>query len=377
MMEEKTIKRIFSPYETDASGIIGNAMNVVQPKTVGEARKIISESLRIVPRGAGTGLVGGAVPLEGQDVVLDLSKLNSIGIVDRDRRTIEVEVGLVLDDLQEHLEVHGLEFPVNPSSHSVCTIGGMIATNAFGSRVLKYGKTSSWIRWLDIMDSNGNIERKGITEISDYVGFEGITGVIIKACLNLSPIKSRSASLVELNDLSNIVMTVSNLKRNRDISAIDFFDKLTSKELGLNNSYHLFIEYEDDSGLLSKEEYEIIVSRLEKTYPVLASLGYKRIEDFKLMLDRIPELINWFEEKGIPSFGNISVGVIHPCLNDKQLEFIPEINRIVKRHGGLSNAKHGVGLLKKEYVEFNDRKIIENVKKRTDFLNKFNLGKVI
>ena len=64
---------------------------------------------------------------------------------DKERKTIEVEAGVILDELNNHLENHGLEFPINPSSHSVCTIGGMIATNAYGSRVIKYGKTASLI----------------------------------------------------------------------------------------------------------------------------------------------------------------------------------------------------------------------------------------
>ena len=161
-------------YEIDASRVKGKALDVVHPKTISEVKRFVISSRRVVPRGAGTGLSGGCVPQGGVDLVIDLSKLDAIGSFDRERGTIEVEAGVILDDLQEYLEKYNLEFPINPSSHSVCTIGGMIATNAVGSRAIKYGRTSEWIRWIEIIDSQGNLHRKGVTEMSDYFGMEGI-----------------------------------------------------------------------------------------------------------------------------------------------------------------------------------------------------------
>jgi|SRR3989344_3334917 len=365
------------PYETDASGIRGNALNVFHPKTIMRVREIVVLSKRICIRGGGTGFVGGAVPGGGLDVVLDLSKLDGIGPFDKERKTIEVEAGIILDDLQDYLFEYGLEFPINPLSHSVCTIGGMIATNASGSRIVKFGHVSDWVKWIEVVDGNGVLHRKGITEMGDYVGMEGITGVIVKACLNLYPLKERSATFVRIEILNEVIEKVKDLKKNVNVCMIEFLDKKISKLLGLEENYHLAIEYEGDFGLLKGKEYFEFLDKLGSIYSVVGLKGYTRIEDFKFFLDKIPSLINLFEKKGIPVFGHISVGILHPCFSKEQEKLIPEITRVIQRFGGHISGEYGIGILKKEFIDINDARILINIKKRTDPLNKFNVGKVI
>jgi glycolate oxidase len=87
--------------------------------------------------------------------------------------------------------------------------------------------------------------------------------------------------------------------------------------------------------------------------------------------------LNWLELKKIPVFGHISVGILHPCFYQGQKEHIPDLMKFVRRVGGQVSGEHGIGLLKRKYVEMNDKKILMNVKKRTDPKNKFNIGKVI
>ena len=205
-------------YETDASGLRGKAKEVIFPNSIPEVQKIVTITPKIVPRGGGTGLAGGAVPQNGQDTVLDLSKLTRIQSLDKERSSIEVEAGVILDDLQHHLKRYNLEFPVNPSSHTIATIGGMIATDAVGSRAIKYGRTSKWVKWVDIVDSQGNLQRKGATELSDYAGMEGTTGVIVKACLKLSPRKLRTASLVPLETVKETLALVRQLKLDSSVT---------------------------------------------------------------------------------------------------------------------------------------------------------------
>jgi len=107
-------KKLLQIYETDASQLKGNVLDVVTPKTIMEVRNIIARSRRIVPRGGGTGLAGGCVPRDG-DVVLDLSKLGAIGSFDKERKTVEVEAGVILDELQAYLAKYRLEFPCGQS----------------------------------------------------------------------------------------------------------------------------------------------------------------------------------------------------------------------------------------------------------------------
>jgi len=368
---------ITKPYETDASRLKGKCAGVLFPTSIAEARNMIAISPRIVPRGGGTGLSGGAVPQGGLDVVLDLSKLNKIGKLDKERGTVEVEAGVILDNLQDYLEEFHLEFPVNPSSHAVATIGGMIATDAVGNRAMKYGKTSNWVRWVEVIDGEGKLTRKSATELSDYSGMEGITGVIVKACLKLSPRKKRTATLISFKNIGEITEKIKELKRDVDVSMAEFLDKFISNELGLGEDYHLIIEYENDSGNLSGEKYESLLAKRDMVYPLLGEKGYTKIEDPKIFIYKFFPLMRWLEENQIPTFGNLSVGILHPCFNEEKEPLVPEMMKLVKKLSGQVSGEHGIGLLKKQYVEENDKKILINVKKRTDPLNKFNVGKII
>jgi len=373
-------KSLFGSYKSDASRLKGEVLDVVHPRSVGGVRDVVLKNKRIVIRGAGTGLAGGCVP-QG-DVVLDLSKLIRISNFDKERRSVEVEAGVVLDDLQDYLSgVSNLEFPVKPSSHAVATIGGMIATDAVGSRGVRYGKTSAWVKWVEVMDSFGNIERKGITEMSDYVGMEGITGVIVRACLKLDFKKVRSASLVRVKSLVEVVDLVRRLKQRRDVCAIEFLDRIVSKGVGFlkegESAYHLLIEYEGENGKLKGKDYEKVMAMRDAVYPFLAGEGYVRIEDPKVLTDRFPKLMTWLEAKGIPTFGHIGSGIVHPCFNVEQEKLIPEMMKLVLRLGGQVSGEHGIGILKRGFVEVNDQKILRNVKKRIDPSGKFNVGKVI
>lgn len=368
-------KDFFKQYESDASRMKGTALGVVHPKSVREVCDFVFNNNRIVIRGAGTGLAGGAVPQK--DVVLDLSKLTRISNFDKEKKTVEIEAGVVLDDLQHFLKKSGLEFPVKPSSHAVASIGGMIATNAVGHRAIKYGKTSNWIKWIEVVDDEGKIDRKGITELSDYIGMEGITGVIVRACLKLNPIKKRTASLFRIESIEEVIRLVQEIKRRRDVSALEFLDKFVSKGIGYGEGYHLLVEYESDEGKLKEKDYEKIMGMRDRVYPFLAREGYVRIEDPKILTDRFPKLMSWLEAKKIPVFGHIGVGIFHPCFNTHQERLIPEMMKLVGRLGGQVSGEHGIGLLKRGFVEITDQKILRNVKKRTDPAGKFNYGKVI
>lgn len=367
-------KPVFSPYEIDASQIKGKAVGVIFPKTLSDVKAAVALNKKIAIRGGGTGLVGGAVPQE--DLVLDMSKMDKITNLDLERKIVDVEAGVVLDELQAYLAPYGLEFPVNPSSHSVCTIGGMIATNAVGSRAIKYGDTAKWINWIEVVDSDGALSKKGATELSDYVGMEGTTGLIVRANIKLVPKRNRTARLIPCDSVEQVAELTRELKREKNISMIEFLDKKISSWLDLDNKYHLIVEFESDEGELKDAEYEKLMEKRDRVYPILAQKGYVRIEDPQMMLDRFERMMPWFEHNQIPVFAHVSVGILHPCFSKEQEKLIPEMMKIVKKLGGKISGEHGIGLLKKEFIEPNDRKILINIKKRCDTQNKFNMGKI-
>ena len=132
-----------------------------------------------------------------------------------------------------------------------------------------------------------------------------------------------------------------------------------------------------DEGSLKKEAYDKVMKMRNLVYPFVSREGFTRIEDPKILIDRFPQLMKWLESKGIPTFGHIGLGILHPCFDIEQERFVPEMMKLVGRLSGQVSGKHGIGLLKRGFVEVNDQKILRNVKKRCDPLGKFNNGKVI
>ncbi len=362
-------------YETDASQIQGHALEVLIPGSIQQLQHQVRINPKITIRAAGTSLVGGAVPQN--DTVIDLSKLNKILELDERHKTIVVESGVVLDDLNDFLEFSDLEFPINPSSHAVCTIGGMIATDAVGSRAIRYGKTSQWIEWLEIVDSNGNIHKKEKSELSDFTGLEGITGIISRACLKLTTKKNRTASLIAKDKIREIIEIAKKEKLNPKVSMLEFLDKTISELLNLPKKYHLLIEYESEKGELKDEEYKKIIALRDSAYPLLAQAGYSRIEDPKIYLDQFSEVLEWLEKNNIPVFGHLGVGIIHPCFSKQQESKIPELMKFVRKLRGQVTGEHGIGLTKKQFLDKTEKDLYLAVKKRNDSLNKFNMNKII
>ena len=106
----------------------------------------------IIPRGSGSGMAGGAI---GKGIIVDLSRLTTMGEIDVDARRVRVGAGAIRDQIDAAARAKGLRFPVDPSSGAFCTIGGMIATNAAGARSLRFGSTRAWVTALDCVFNDG------------------------------------------------------------------------------------------------------------------------------------------------------------------------------------------------------------------------------
>jgi len=150
-------------YATDASLYQIAPVGVVLPRTVADlaaaVRIAAEEGVSVVPRGAATSLSGQTV---GEGLILDLSKyLHRVGIVDRDRMTVAIEPGVVLDRLNAHLRPLGLMFGPDVSTGDRATLGGMIGNNSAGARSLRYGKTVDHVRSLDVVLDDGEMAHFG------------------------------------------------------------------------------------------------------------------------------------------------------------------------------------------------------------------------
>lgn len=366
-------KDYFSVYESDASQLKGKAKDVFVPESIDEIKKLVRAHSSITPRGGGTGLVGSAVP--ENSVIIDVSKLNKILDLDKNKKIVKVEAGILLDDLNNYLESYGLEFPINPSSHAVCTVGGMIATDAVGSRAIKYGRTSDWVESIEVVGEKG-LEKIKKSDLKNYAGLEGTTGIIVCACLNLSERKTRTMTLINKKSAKEIIEEVKKLKGQENISMTEFLGKQVSEMLGMDD-YNLIVEYESEEGELSGEKYFNLMNKRDGLYPVLAQKGYVIIEDPVVSLNKILELVSFLEKNKIPYFGHIGSGILHPCFSKEQENSIPEMMKLVKKLDGQITGEHGIGLLKKEFLSKKERDSYSRIKRSKDRKNKFNKGKII
>jgi len=188
-------------YSYDASDHSQRPVAAVWPISTEQVSRILQlanqERFAVIPRGAGTGLAGAAVPVGGRKtVVMDLMRMNKIlGIHVIDRQAI-VQPGVVYAELEKELVKVGYFFPPDPASSMACTIGGNVATNAGGIRGAKYGTTRDYVLGLEVVLPSGNIMRTGSRCIKSssglditrlFIGSEGVLGVITEIILKINP----------------------------------------------------------------------------------------------------------------------------------------------------------------------------------------------
>lgn len=188
----------------------------------------------VTPRGQGTGLVGGAVPLEG-GILLDLSGMNQILELDPDNMTLTVEPGVLLMEAAKFAEDAGFLYPPDPGEKTA-TIGGNISTNAGGMRAVKYGVTRDYVRGLQVVTARGVIMELGgkvAKNSSGYsirdliVGSEGTLAIITRATLKLVPLpKYKISLLVPFPDLVTAIRTVPEVIRTGATpTAVEFMER--------------------------------------------------------------------------------------------------------------------------------------------------------
>ena len=190
--------------------------------------------LPVTVRGSGTGLVGGAVPLEG-GILLDTSLMTRILELDERNMTLTLEPGVLLMDVAKYAEEHGFLYPPDPGEKTA-TIGGNISTNAGGMRAVKYGVTRDYVRALEVVLPNGDVVELGgkiVKNSSGYalkdlvVGSEGTLCIVAKATLRLLPLpKFKISLLVPFPDLEAAIRTVPEVIRSSSVpTAVEFMER--------------------------------------------------------------------------------------------------------------------------------------------------------
>ncbi len=201
-------------------GVSGPVCYPTSTEEVQAVMRIAKEYQRnIVPRGAGTGLAGGAIPL-GAPIVVAVTKMNRILDIDVDNRVAWVEPGVVNLDLTKHLQPLGFHFAPDPSSQQVCTIGGNVANNSGGPHCLAYGVTNSHVLAIEVVLPSGDVvmlggveaEPAGLDLRGAFIGSEGTLGIATRVCVRLTPnppaVKTLLLSFASIRDAASTVSSI-------------------------------------------------------------------------------------------------------------------------------------------------------------------------
>lgn len=362
-------------YNTDASRLIGNAKKVVFPKTAKEVQKIIQTyKSDIIPRGAGSEIVGGVIP--NDSIIVDMSKMNKASNFNALKRIVCVQAGITIRELNEKLNKLGFEFPIQTNNQGISSIGGMIALNQVGNREMKYGKMKDWVEEIEFVDGRGELRKLGKSDIVDVCGMEGITGIIISAVLKIIPKIKRSISIFQSEDIDKIFSVLRRLKLEKDICSLSLFPPKVSKLLEFPEKYHIIIEFDSERGKIKGEEYKTFSKLNDRVYYSLFSKGYYSSEDPCFFFDKLKDFALFLENNNVPYFSKVGTGIIYPFFKDNEKEKRQEVIQMINKIGGKAG-EYGFGLTRKYLKENVEKKIIERVKIRHDPYRKMNMDKVI
>ena len=413
-----------------------NPIAIVFPKEteqVIDVLKLCNEfKYPLIGSGGRTGLSGGA-SATSEELIVSFDKMNSILEFDENSNTVLCQPGLITQNLQSFADDNNLYYPVDFSSAGSSQVGGNIATNAGGIRVLKYGSTSRYVEGLEVITGDASYfcmddmlvkNATGPNLKNLFIGSEGIFGLTVSSRMKLinKPLDT-SVVLIGFDDISSLDK-ISNSIFEYDIEAVEFFtfnsltkvqEAFDQVEVGhLKNNYYLIVELYDQKGFTNFLEkiytdnlaQEIIVStnNAQKKsiwqYRLLISESITRSRPIKLdiavPLKNITKLIEklelFFKDKksyDLVLFGHIGDGNLHvniltkskdPKLEQKML-VENEIYTIVRDLKGTFSAEHGIGLNKvKTFMDRADKLKIEtlkNLKKHFDKNGILNPGKLI
>ncbi|NOZ13787.1 MAG: FAD-binding protein [Acidobacteria bacterium] len=431
-------QRVLNSYDAMNRMILPDA--VAEPVTEEEVASIImlcaGFRVPVVPRGAGCGFSGGALPVRG-GLVLNLSRMNDI-VIDRDNLVAEAGPGAVTADVHKAAEAVNLFYPPDPASMAVSTIGGNIAENAGGPRAAKYGVTKEYVLALRVVLADGSIRTFGRPLRKDvagynlaplFVGSEGTLGVITRVWLKLLPkpeaalssILSFDTALSAARAISAIVAAGLNPSR---LEIMDSFCIQSLKEAGHNIDGDpgavLMVEVDGDAvqlpgqlnrirevakkhGLLSfrqagnEAENEKIWELRRSLSPIINSFGDTKMnEDVVVPRSGIPELFSFVEQLrkksgltivcfGHAGDGNIHVNVMYnaatPDIEEKVETTLHQLFEKVVAMGGSISGEHGIGIAKQRFMrhQFSEAELalMRRIKQVFDPLNLLNPGKIL
>lgn len=399
------------------------------------------EQLAIVPSGGRTGLSAGAVARNGE-LVLALDRLNSIEGFNAVDRTVRCGAGVITSQLQQYAAEQDLFYPVDFAASGSSQIGGNISTNAGGIMVIRHGMTRDWVAGLKLVTGKGellDLNRGLVKNNAGYdlrqlvIGAEGTLGVVVEATMRLSrPPQNLAVLVLGVPDMASIMAVLEAYQGAMELSAFEFFSELALQKVvehqGLRRpfetpaEYYALLEFEQGDERAMEQAMNLFEHCMEKGWVLdgVMSQSVAQAEslwrlredisetisrwtpyknDISTVISRVPDFlaeveavvsakypdfeIIWFGHIGD---GNVHLNVLKP--DDLSMEEFQrrcgEVSKwvfeIVQRYGGSISAEHGVGLLKKDYLQYSrsplEIEIMRQIKLAFDPLGIMNPGKI-
>ena len=387
---------------------------IALPESVEEVQALVrwanDTGVAIVPSGGRTGLSGGAVAMHGE-LVVSLERMNRILGFDPVDRTLTVQAGVVTEAVQQAAREHGLYYPVDFGSRGSSQIGGNVATNAGGIKVIRYGLTRDWVVGLKAVTGGGELldgSRGLVKDATGYdfrhllIGSEGTLGLVVEVTLRLTdPPRSPQVMVMAAPDMPAVMQVFAACRKRLSLTAFEFFsDRALAHVLahGGKRPYdteapcHVLVEYEapgeadteaalavfeqaagegwaSDGVMAQSESQAADLWHLREgiTESVAPRTPYKN--DVSVRVSRVVPFMADMQalfEREYPDFevvwyghigdGNLHISVLRPETME-MADFTRECGRVTQllcdvlaRHGGSISAEHGVGLLKKPYL---------------------------
>lgn len=428
-------------YSSDASEHRHRPDGAVWPVNTLQVSRILKLANRhlfpVIPRGAGTGFAGGAVPQKG-GIVLDLSRMNKIANISIDDRLVVVEPGVVYADLAAALDPYGFFFPPDPASGRAATLGGNVATNAGGLKGAKYGTTRDYVLGLEVVLPNGDILRTGsscMKCVSGYdltrlfVGSEGTLGIVTEITLKIHPkpvaIAACSAAFETLEMAGEAISAVMRsgiipsalemlddqciLALNRDgglklpeVAAVVLAeaDGHTSGEAAYQIDKVIDVFKEHNATCIERAESQEELSRLwtarKSIGGILFRISYNMLaEDVTVPISKVPKMLKGIQAISkqhnvlIATLGHLGDGNLHPNIifDGRNPEETSRVEKAVKdlfklctEMNGTITGEHGIGLAKAPFMTLEHSpvamRVMRSIKRLFDPNNILNPGKM-
>ena len=383
----------------------GKPVAVVRAEDASHVQEAVRWAARhavpVVPRGAGSGLSGGSMAVDG-GIVVSLERMRAIE-VDTACQVAVVEPGALNVEVKAAAAEQGLWYPPDPSSYEICSIGGNVATNAGGLCCVKYGVTTDYVLGLDVVLADGTLITLGGKRIKDvaglsllklFVGSEGTLGIVTRAILRLVPAQLARATMVAtFPDLGSAARAVVAIRAQLRPSMLELMDRASInavedyKSMGLDRTAGALLVAQSDAPAAARslevdlmrteceragaidafhtddpDEGELFVQARRAAFPAIEARGALLLEDVGAPVPLLPDLLAGVaevaEEYGveIPVVAHAGDGNTHPIIVydpadpdavDRARSAFDRIMACAIALGGTITGEHGVGRTKK------------------------------